>query len=46
MRLLTAVRDSGHLFLSMDVDDFRTLGEKINTELKELKNIDIYRKKI
>lgn len=43
------VTDSGQGFgssISMDVDDFRKLSEKINTELEELKNIDIYRKKI
>ena len=33
------VTDSGHGFgssISLDADDFRTLGEKINTELEEL----------
>ena len=33
------VTDSGQGFgssISLDVDDFRTLGEKINTELEEL----------
>lgn len=35
------VTDSGQGFgssISLDADDFRTLGEKINTELEELNN--------
>lgn len=43
------VTDSGQGFgssISMDVDDFRTLGEKINTELEELKEDRYSREKM